>query len=52
MNEGLRSAVRVYSLLGSQAFVDWYENVFIPHIEGDDKAASKKAVVEWLRENI
>lgn len=40
---------KVYNMLFSQDFADWYENEFMLHIEGDENALSKKDILEELK---
>ena len=38
-------ADRVYQMLGSQTFADWYEGDFMAHIEGDEGAKEQDAII-------
>jgi hypothetical protein len=40
---------KVYNLLFSQDFSDWYENEFMLHVEGDENALSKEDILEEIR---
>lgn len=40
---------KVYNMLFSQDFSDWYENEFMLHVEGDKNALSKKDILEELK---
>lgn len=40
---------KVYNMLFSQDFSDWYENEFMLHVEGDENALSKKDILEELK---
>ena len=46
----LSNAQVVYNLLTTQRFVNWYENKFVPHIEGDEDAPSREEIVEWIED--
>lgn len=40
---------KVYNMLFSQDFADWYENEFMLHVEGDENALSKEDILEEIR---
>jgi hypothetical protein len=44
------TAESVYNMLFSSAFEEWNEEVFIPHVEGEENRKSKKDIVKDLEE--
>lgn len=40
----------IYNVLLSAAFEEWNEEVFIPHVEGEENCKSKEGIVKDLEE--
>lgn len=40
---------KIYAMLMDQTFMEWYDNDFNDHIEGDAEAKSKKELLEDIK---